>query len=201
MDKRPKLDNHISIKDFREFYWLKKELLAFCREEGLKKTRSKLEIATRIGHYITTGNKKMERRTFRSAPTSRFDWQSAELSPETRITDNYRNTENVRLFFEKKIGKHFKFNVKFMNWMKVNHGETLLTAIEVWKRMAVESKANTTPKAIAPQFEYNQYMRDFLVANPNMDREVGIKLWNMKKAMRGENTYHQADLKLIKEGE
>jgi len=28
MDKRPKLDKGISIEDFKEFYWLKEELVA-----------------------------------------------------------------------------------------------------------------------------------------------------------------------------
>lgn len=199
MDKRPKLDNRISIKDFREFYWLKEELLAFCREEGLKKTGSKLEVAARIEHYISTGNKKINERAFKSAPISRFDWKSAQLSPGTRITDNYRSTENVRLFFEQQIGKQFKFNVQFMNWMKSNQGKTLHTATEVWKKIAVESKTRTDPKAIAPQFEYNQYISDFSAANPNLDRELGIKLWNIKRTLRGDSTYHQSDLKLINE--
>jgi len=31
MDKRPKLNKNINIKDFQDFYWLKKELATFLQ--------------------------------------------------------------------------------------------------------------------------------------------------------------------------
>jgi hypothetical protein len=119
--------------------------------------------------------------------------------PETKITDNYKNTENVRKFFDQQIGEHFKFNVRFMNWMKVNSGKTLQEAIEEWKRIKSEIKTTTKPKEIAPQFEYKTYLRDFLLDNPHAKREEGIKLWKIKKSMRGDNKYTKSDLKLIEE--
>lgn len=32
MDKRPVLDNNLDSKTFRDFYYLKEELLNFCRK-------------------------------------------------------------------------------------------------------------------------------------------------------------------------
>ncbi len=32
---RPNLTKEISIKDFKDFYWLKEELQNFCRENGM----------------------------------------------------------------------------------------------------------------------------------------------------------------------
>ena len=197
MEKRPHLDKEISLTDFKEFYWLKEELVKFCREEKLKTTGGKIEIAQRIEHYIKTGEKQIEEPRLKRVKKSKFDWNNEELTTETRITDNYKNTENVRIFFVEQIGNRFKFNVKFMNWMKSNAGKTLEQAIEKWKTIDLENKRNTKPKEIAPQFEYNTYLRDFLTDNPGQNRDTGIKLWKIKRSMRGDNIYKKSDLDFI----
>lgn len=197
METRPPLSREISAKDFKDFYWLKKELQEFCKKEGLRQSGSKVEIANRILHYLTTGkspqvvNKKLAKR-------STFDWSTGALSPSTIITDNYKNSENVRSFFTEQIGKPFKFNVKFMNWMKANQGKTLGDAIVAWRKIKQEKKARIAPKEIAPQFEYNRYLRDFLADNPGKSRKEGIELWKIKRSLRGPNEYEQSDLNLLK---
>ncbi len=199
MEKRPNLSKEISIKDFKDFYWLKKELIEFCSNEGLKTSGGKIEISQRIENYLITGQKELKQVKEKTKPTSNFDWKNEKLSLETIITDNYKNTKNVRLFFENQIGKKFTFNVEFMNWMKTNSGKTLEDAIGEWKRIKSDNKKRTEPTKIAPQFEYNTYLRDFLIDNPHLKREIGIKLWNIKKTLRGNNKYEKTDLKLLKE--
>ena len=54
LDKRPSFTNRISLKDFIEFYWLKEELVDFCRKEGLKRSGNKIEISNRIESYLQT---------------------------------------------------------------------------------------------------------------------------------------------------
>ncbi len=198
MEKRPELNKNISIQDFKEFYWLKEELVAFCRQEQIKRSGSKIELTNRIEYYLKTGREPIEHKTIKRA-TSNFDWKTATLDPATIITDNYKNTENVRRFFSSQIGKSFKFNVPFMNWMKSNVGKTLQEAVVVWHSQQQIKKARTQPKKIAPQFEYNRYLRDFLADNPDKDRALGIKLWKIKKSMRGDNVYQSTDLKLLKQ--
>ncbi len=197
MDKRPVLCKETSIQDFQDFYWLKEELVKFCRSEALKTTGSKIEISDRIENYLKTGQRRSKQVNHNIKPVSRFDWKNEELSLDTEITDNYKNTENVRIFFQQQIGKHFKFNVKFMSWMKSSSGKTLNDAIKQWERINAQMKDKTKAKEIAPQFEYNRYLRDFSVDNPNSRRELGIKLWNIKKSLRGDNQYSKDDLKLI----
>jgi len=196
MEKRPSLNKHISVDDFRGFYWLKKELQKFCKQIGLKQAGSKIEIANRIQCFLETGKIPLVKNKL-VKETSKFNWSTGKLSLTTTITDNYKNTENVRDFFTRQIGKSFKFNVKFMNWMKANTGKTLNDALTEWKRIEIEKKANKTPKVIAPQFEYNIYLRDFLADNPGKNRKLGIELWKIKKTMRGNNQYEKSDLKLI----
>lgn len=56
-NKKPKLDKNISSKDFKDFYWLKKELVSFCKEYNLISSGSKMEIAEGILHFLETGKK------------------------------------------------------------------------------------------------------------------------------------------------
>ena len=199
MDKRPLLDASISLEDFRSFYWLKEELLVFCRQEGLKKTGSKIELAQQIEHYLMTGEKPKPTKRPLKKKKSTFDWNTEVLSLTTLITDNYKNTEHVRQFFQAEIGTTFKFNIRFMNWMKSNHGKTLNDAIIAWKTIKEAAKNNKGEKTIAPQFEYNTYIRDFLKDNPDKSRSTAIELWKIKRSRRGDNVYRQDDLNLIKE--
>ena len=193
MDKRPSLNKSISLEDFQAFYWLKKELTAFCKQEEINSQGSKLDVSARIEQYLETGLPPIAN-TKKRILTSSFDWQKEVLSPDTVLTDNYKNSENVRAFFKQHIGKSFKFNVVFMDWLKTNQGKTLSDAIEAWHRIANEKKARTELKVIAPQFEYNTYIRDFLKDNPGKSKATAISFWKLKKAKRGDNVYRRSDL-------
>ena len=197
MQKRPTLNKNISIDDFKNFYWLKKELTDFCKKEKLSTQGGKIEIAQRIEHFLQSGQRLFPTRSS-SKSTSSFDWKNSTLHLHTVITDNYKNSENVRAFFQKEIGPSFKFNVKFMNWMKANTGKTLADAINTWKEISNQEKNRSEPKKIAPQFEYNTYLRDALADNPNLKRKEAIALWKIKKSMRGDNKYRKSDLKYLK---
>ncbi|MEE9430717.1 MAG: DUF6434 domain-containing protein [Melioribacteraceae bacterium] len=196
MNHRPKLEKNIKIEDFRDFYWLKGELIEFCRIEGLVKRGGKIEISNRIEKYLTTGIKTTKTESQKSKSISKLDWNNEELTLQTVITDNYKNTENVRIFFAGNIGKKFKFNVKFMNWMKLNIGLTLENAVKEWRNIEIERKNNKSEKEIKPQFEYNRYIRDFLKNNTGKTRNNAIEFWNIKKTLRGNNNYEKSDLDL-----
>lgn len=193
MNNRPKLNTKISIQDFKDFYWYKEELIDFCRSENLDKRGGKIELAKRIENFLQTG----ERLPFqeKKSKTSRFDWNTEKLTIETEITDNYKNTENVREFFKNQIGNKFKFNVKFMNWMKTAQGKSLGDAVEQWISITEEMRTGKTEKTIAPQFEYNTYIRDFLKDNPSKSLQDAINYWKIKKSKPGDNKYTKSDLK------
>ncbi len=195
MNKRPPLTKDIKLADFKAFYWLKNELVAFCKQEGIPRTGGKIEITNRIIDYLETG-KIVKTKPVRNKATSRFDWNTATLTLQTIITDSYKNTENVRQFFIDKIGRQFKYNVEFMNWMKNNQGKTMSDAIQEWHNIKEKKANNKGKKEIAPQFEYNAYIRDFLADNPNLSRQDAIKCWKVKKSLRGTNAYEKSDLDL-----
>lgn len=189
---RPSLNKDLSKKDFLAFYWLKEELLLFCKGEQLQTNGSKATLNKRIIHYLDTG--KRDFKVKKIPPTSTFDWKKEALTQATIICDNYKNSENVRQFFKKEIGDHFKFNVLFMNWMKQNQGKTLAEAIVAWHQIKTIPKEK---KQIAPQFEYNQYIRDFLADNPDLKLAIAIQSWKIKRSKRGDNIYRKEDLESI----
>ena len=95
MDNRPNLDRNISLADFNDFYWLKEELVDFCKRVGISTSGGKIEIADRIRHYILTG--KTDRiDAAKSKGKSKFDWSKEKLTLKTEITDSYKNGEKDR---------------------------------------------------------------------------------------------------------
>jgi len=190
-DRRPPLNDTIALQEFLDFYWLKKELVQFCRDVGLPTTGTKRELEETIIAYLKTGSfqKPIPKR---QRSESAFDWSEENLQLTTIITDNYKNTQNVRRFFELEIGPSFSFNVYFMNWMKANTGKTLEEAIAKWYLIKKNKKSQT--RSIEPQFEYNQYVKDCRADNPGITFSEVVKLWKFKKSQRGHNKYEVSDL-------
>ena len=55
MSERPNLDKSLDSAAFRNYYYLKEELVAFCRQNGLPVSGGKLELTERIAHFLDTG--------------------------------------------------------------------------------------------------------------------------------------------------
>jgi hypothetical protein len=65
-----------------------------------------------------------------------FDWHSDAIARSTPITESYRNTQNVRRFFRRQCGSHFKFDRSFMAWLKNGTPKTMGDAVDEWLRRA-----------------------------------------------------------------
>lgn len=165
--KRPELNKKISLPDFKNFYWLKKELVDFCRSYGINQSGGKLEITERIAAFLQNG--KIDFNHTKPIKTSKFDWHHSPLTLNTLIT------AHVRAFFTKEIGTHFRINVPFIEWMRTNLEKTLKDAIEEWYRIKTVEKDKNYKREIAPQFEYNRYIRDFLTDNPDKSNKDAIR--------------------------
>ena len=197
IEKRPELNNSISLHDFLGFYWLKTELVSFCKTNGISAAGGKIEITGRIEHFLATG--EVVRAVGKPSPTSEFDWNNSALNLNTKLTDNYKNTENMRAFMTLHTGSHFRFNTEFMNWAKSNTGKSLREAIEEWNAIYIRRKNKEYKTEIPPQFEYNRYIRDFMVDNPGQTRASAMYFWKLKRRQRGDNTYCVTDLFLSAE--
>ena len=147
MNERPNLSKNINSDQFRDFYYLKQELVSFCRAEKLSTTGGKQELTERIAHYLETGEKK------RAIPANKTTIDIGDITQNSIIENNFRCSEKHRAFFKETIGKSFSFNVIFQKWLKSNSGKTYQEAIEVYYQIVEEKKQGLTK--IDKQFEYN----------------------------------------------
>ena len=193
---RPILDTNLTADEFQKHYWLREELEAFCKEHGINYSGGKIDLADRVIHYLKTGSAKFPRK-YSKTPVSKFDWATEKLTPDTIITDSYKNSENVRAFFKRQIGEHYKFNTEFMNWMKSNAGRRLSDAAEAWEQIRVRQKDPLYKSEIAPQFEYNKYIRELLKDNPGLTVKEAIICWKEKRKLPVPKRYDRDDLRFI----
>lgn len=183
---RPILTKEIHIDDFNNYYWLKEELQLFCKENGLSSSGSKMEISDRIKTFLLTGEIT---KPIRNVKTKKK--QKNELSLDTVIAENHRCGEDVRAFFKTVIHSKFHFSVYIQNYFKNNVGKTYRDVVTAWYVEEERKKSPLYKTEIAPQFEYNQFTRDYFVdpKNKGKSREDAIRAWNKIKNLPGTNKY------------
>ena len=186
MEIRPGLNKKLDGQTFRSYYYLKKELVDFCRENGLPVSGGKIELTDRIAYFLDTG--KILKATEKKKPTMRVSLITEDTLVETDIVCS----EKHRAFFKDKIGKSFSFNVSFQKWLKENAGKTYADAIKAYYQILEEKKKGKTN--IDRQFEYNTYIRAFFENNQGKSLEEAIICWKYKKSLQGHNRYEKEDL-------
>lgn len=186
---RPELNKMIKVKDFKDFYWLKEELVIFCRKNNIPSSGSKKDLSSRIQYFLETGNIKKENKNKTAKPIIEF------LTVNTKIEKNIVCSQVHRKFFKENIGNSFSFNVIFQNWLKENTGKTYQEAILAYYDI-LEKKKNGVSK-IDSQFEYNTYIRDFFEDNKDKSLSDAILCWKYKKSIPGSNKYSIEDLKVL----
>ncbi len=186
---RPNLTKEINVEEFQNYYWLKEELQAFCREEEMSAMGSKIELAERITHFLHTGEKL---KPLRKKQTTRKKALSNEpLTLETVITENHRCSQHVRAFFTSIIPK-FHFSTYIQQFFKENVGKTYQDVVTAWYEEMERKKDPSYKKSkLAPQFEYNQFTRDYFADPQNIgkSREDAISAWKTVKSLPGDNKY------------
>lgn len=186
MSERPELNRELDGKIFRSYYYLKEELVGFCRENNLPVSGGKIELTDRIAFFLDTG-KVLETTKKRKTTKS-----VGLITENTIIEPNIVCSEKHRAFFIEKIGKSFSFNVLFQKWLKGNAGKTYADAINAYYQILEKKKNGKT--TIDKQFEYNTYIRDFFENNQGRSLEEAITCWKYKKSLQGHNRYEQSDL-------
>lgn len=186
MSNRPYLDNQLDGKTFRSFYYLKEELVEFCRKNGLPTSGGKLDITDRIAHFLDSGEVML------LAHKSKAAKQIGILTEDTEIESGFVCSEKHRSFFQQKIGNGFSFNVTFQKWLKSNTGKTYGEAIQAHYQIIDDKKKERS--TIEKQFEYNTYIRDFFADNKDKSLEQAILCWKYKKSLQGHNRYEKTDL-------
>ena len=199
-ENRPGLDDKLSAEDFKNYYWLKEELLQFCRTHNLKTAGGKIEIANRIAHFLETGeagNSTLSSEFIAVDPDSTLPRAGVpksvdELQLDTVIGAGFKCTQIHREFFKRHAGPSFHFSTAIQNYFKENPTKTYQEAIEYWNQ---EKQNKSSRKTIAPQFEYNRYFRAYFADPQNKDkgRSAAIQAWKRRKSLPGSNEYNPAD--------
>ena len=189
MIKRPVLDKNLDSKTFRDFYYLKEELIDFCRKNDLPVSGGKIELTDRIACFLDTGE------ILPAAPAKKKSAAVSDIREDTKIEADFVCSEKHRTFFKEHIGNRFSFNVAFQKWLKNNAGKTYKEAITVYDQILAEKKKGKTK--IDKQFEYNTYIREFFADNQGKSLEEAIQCWKYKKQLQGHNRYEKSDLAAI----
>ncbi len=134
MNDRPALDRNLDSKTFRDFYYLKEELVDFCRKNDLPVSGGKLEISDRIAYFLDTG-KVMPAKTLKRSIA-----KISDIMEDTKIEANFVCSEKHRAFFREYIGNSFSFNVAFQKWLKSNTGKTYKEAIAAYYQILEDKK-------------------------------------------------------------
>lgn len=184
--ERPILDKHLDSKTFRDFYYLKEELVKFCRQYSLPTSGGKIEITDRIACFLDTGEILAVSSAKKKATVI------SDIYEDTKIEFEFVCSEKHRAFFKEHIGNSFSFNVAFQKWLKSNAGKTYKEAITAYYHILEEKKMGKTN--IDKQFEYNTYTRDFFADNKGKSLTEAIKCWKYKKQLQGHNRYERSDL-------
>lgn len=184
--KRPSLTRELDSTVFRSFYYLKEELVNFCRENGLPVSGGKPELTERIACFLDTG--KVLPPSAKKRPAA----CAGVITEDTVIEAEIVYSEKLRAFFRERIGKSFSFNVPFQKWLKENAGKTYGDAVTAYYRVLEEKKRTKT--AIGRQFEYNTYIRDFFADNRGKNLTDAIVCWKYKESLPGHHRYEQSDL-------
>jgi hypothetical protein len=191
MNDRPLLNKKLNGDTFRKWYWLKEELVSFCRENGLPANGSKTELTDRIAYFLNTG------KVLSNEKTKRVASKVTSLTLDSLIEPNIVCSEVHRAFFKEQVGESFSFNVAFQKWLKANSGKTYREAFAAYYEILEAKKKTKT--SIDKQFEYNTYVRDFFEANKGRSLDDAIKCWKYKKSQPGHHRYEDSDLDVLKD--
>jgi hypothetical protein len=189
-DARPDITSITDSAELRRWYWLKTELVAEAKRRGLRTTGAKFAVLDRLAHLLDTGETVLPGDA-KPGVRSKFDWHSAELSPQTVITNSYRNSQNVRRFFKSQVGPAFKFNIAFMAWMRANVGKTLAHAVAEYRRQDARTTRRGHKTQIAEHNQFNQYTRDFLADNPDLGLSDVRHFWALKRQQPSDDGRHR----------
>jgi len=190
VNQRPDLSKELDNKIFNNFYYLKEELIDFCRKNELQITGNKKELTDRITYYLDTGKKVLK-----VCKNKRMK-MIGDITLDTIIEKDFICSEKHREFYKNQIGDKFSFNVIFQKWLKTNPGKTYRNSIDAYYKILEEKKLNKT--TIDKQFEYNVYIRDFFEDNKGKTLGQAIKCWKYKKSIQGHNKYEKSDLKILR---
>lgn len=147
----------MTAAEFRRWYWLKDELAAFARSNGVSASGSKPDIADRI-HAFLDGTEIPP-----PTPRSRSAAKLVEpINRDTVIPPGQRASQQLRPFFESEIGTSFRYDWFMRTFLSENAGATLGDAVDHWHA----TRDTPTPETPA-QLEFVRFTKQWHLDHPD----------------------------------
>jgi hypothetical protein len=167
------LTRALADTEFLRWYWLKTELVAFCRESGIGTAGSKPELSARISAMLAgTRQPPAATRRVRGPMPARF-------TPATRIGAGWSCNPALGAFFREQCGRRFRFNKATRDFIHTQEGRPLSAAIACYRASVAEGAPR---QELAPQLEYNRHTRAYHEAHPGATREQVIAAWRERRS-------------------
>ena len=177
--ERPALNAQLSADEFRHWYWLKEELVVFCRLQGLSTSGLKREIEGRVAACLAEG--RVPSRPRGGEVVARRTGKMPErFSMHSVIGEGWRCGPALGKFLRSELGDGFRFNAEVREFIHHGVGRPLGEVAAVYRESAGRRRA------IPEQLEYNRHFREYFHANPGATREAAIAAWWKKRGKRRE---------------
>lgn len=112
IDERPDLDLKLSAGIFRQYYYLKEELVDFCRRNNLQATGSKPELSERIAVFLESGKRtRAEHKTQKTQSAGEIKPNSIyrrKLCLQRKTQSVFQGTGRQKFFVQRGFSKMAK---------------------------------------------------------------------------------------------
>ena len=148
------------------------ELRSIARNLGLATTGSKAELARRIGAHLDGVDDVQQ-------PGPSTNRRARALRPpfelDTSLDGPVRLTRELRDWMNAEAGTNIRANQRLRDYLASSAlGRTLGGALEAWRDGVARPET-----AIAPQFEYNAFVRQWRSENPGASHAEVVAAWKV----------------------
>ncbi len=158
MTSRPDLTRQLAPDVFLDHYWLRAELAAFCRQNGVSAAGSKEDLGKRV-RAILAGDPLPQPVKARARNAA----MPAHFTRETRIAPGWRCSQALRSFLGQEIGRPFRFDARMRALIHSGAGKTLAEVLDDWTDHQTQAGQTDIPA----QFEYNRFVRAYRQVAPD----------------------------------
>lgn len=191
----PRLEVGMSVRDFDARYWMKDDLIAFARAEGLPTHGYKPEVVARIRRHLLGEAPAAE--PVRENRSSRDS--DRPLTRDTPVV-NFKSDQKTRAFFKSQIGAEFHFTYHVNKFRRGKVGLTYGDLVDEWLTERDRRRDKNYRPALEKHGEYNIFVREFFddPENQGASMREAAAAWNRVKPTP-DRTY--AHFKSLRAGE
>ncbi len=181
MKDRPELDDLLTAEEFVAWYWLKEELIAFCRKYEVSSSGKKLEIQARIEDYLS--GRRIDKASARRKAEQTMPRAPALAMPQQFFMDmiigeGWRCGPALGAFLRAELGGGFRFTAPVRDFIHTGNGKRLGEVAFCWLESAGRKRE------IPQQLEYNRHFRAYFQDHPGATKADAITAWWVLRGKR-----------------